>query len=342
VRSFLALLLAAAPFAAGCSKSSSKTVTPPAPTPTSSVLSTIAVGGTAGTFVSSALPTGTTTAPTVVASDSFVVGSSALLTVTVPDTTVALLVAASGHTGYYRAAVTAPMLASARARAAKYASAGVQVLSARPSAVQGYVDLVVTVGIIAGQTTAPLVFMEECSHSHSLGASHTFTASQRASGSGQLQFSLSWSAPVDLDLHVQVPVGADSVDIYYANRNAGGGSLDLDSNPACYFDYVDNENITWGSNVPAHGTYKVRVDLWSACSITEPIPWVLTIRECGAVVQTVHGVSQVAEADAAGAFGGKVVSTLAFNGCGAPDNVVRTVTENCRTLKFETSGFEES
>jgi hypothetical protein len=27
---------------------------------------------------------------------------------------------------------------------------------------------------------------------------------------------------------------------------------------------------------------------------------------------------------------------------GAPDNVVRTVTENCRTLKFENSGFEES
>ena len=27
---------------------------------------------------------------------------------------------------------------------------------------------------------------------------------------------------------------------------------------------------------------------------------------------------------------------------GAPDNVVRTVTENCRTLKFESSGFEES
>lgn len=27
---------------------------------------------------------------------------------------------------------------------------------------------------------------------------------------------------------------------------------------------------------------------------------------------------------------------------GAPDDVVRTVTENCRTLKFESSGFEES
>ena len=27
---------------------------------------------------------------------------------------------------------------------------------------------------------------------------------------------------------------------------------------------------------------------------------------------------------------------------GAPDNVVRMVTENCRTLKFENSGFKES
>ena len=26
---------------------------------------------------------------------------------------------------------------------------------------------------------------------------------------------------------------------------------------------------------------------------------------------------------------------------GAPENVVRTVTENCRTLKFESQGFEE-
>jgi hypothetical protein len=27
---------------------------------------------------------------------------------------------------------------------------------------------------------------------------------------------------------------------------------------------------------------------------------------------------------------------------GAPDHVVRTVTENCRTLKFKASGFEEA
>ena len=27
---------------------------------------------------------------------------------------------------------------------------------------------------------------------------------------------------------------------------------------------------------------------------------------------------------------------------GAPENVVRTVTENCRTLKFDSQGFEET
>ena len=27
---------------------------------------------------------------------------------------------------------------------------------------------------------------------------------------------------------------------------------------------------------------------------------------------------------------------------GAPENVVRSVTENCRTLKFDSHGFEES
>jgi predicted AAA+ superfamily ATPase len=47
----------------------------------------------------------------------------------------------------------------------------------------------------------------------------------------------------------------------------------------------------------------------------------------------------------AGLLGAKVTITVEIEAeipSGAPDNVVRTVTENCRTLKFETSGFEES
>jgi hypothetical protein len=45
-----------------------------------------------------------------------------------------------------------------------------------------------------------------------------------------------------------------------------------------------------------------------------------------------------------GLLGAKVNITLEIEAempSGAPDNVVRTVTENCRTLKFENSGFEE-
>ena len=47
----------------------------------------------------------------------------------------------------------------------------------------------------------------------------------------------------------------------------------------------------------------------------------------------------------AGLLGAKVTITVEIEAeipSGAPDNVVRTVTENCRTLKFENSGFEET
>jgi hypothetical protein len=47
----------------------------------------------------------------------------------------------------------------------------------------------------------------------------------------------------------------------------------------------------------------------------------------------------------AGLLDAKVTITLEIEAeipSGAPDNVVRTVTENCRTLKFENQGFEES
>jgi hypothetical protein len=47
----------------------------------------------------------------------------------------------------------------------------------------------------------------------------------------------------------------------------------------------------------------------------------------------------------AGLLDAKVIITVEIEAeipSGAPDNVVRTVTENCRTLKFENQGFEES
>ena len=54
----------------------------------------------------------------------------------------------------------------------------------------------------------------------------------------------------------------------------------------------------------------------------------------------VHAAPLVGAAAAGGGTGGDFHA----NGgrpVGAPDQVVRTVTENCRTLKFKTYGFEE-
>jgi hypothetical protein len=45
-----------------------------------------------------------------------------------------------------------------------------------------------------------------------------------------------------------------------------------------------------------------------------------------------------------GLVGAAVTVTLEIHAeipAGTPDNVVRTVTENCRTLKFSDQGFEE-
>ena len=47
----------------------------------------------------------------------------------------------------------------------------------------------------------------------------------------------------------------------------------------------------------------------------------------------------------AGLLDAKVTITVEIEAeipSGAPDNVIRTITENCRTLKFDSSGFEET
>jgi hypothetical protein len=102
-------------------------------------------------------------------------------------------------------------------------------------------------------------------------------------GTGQLQVSLSWDQPNDLDLHLVEPNGEE---IYYSNDySVNGGVLDLDSNPDCYIDGVQNENITYSDESTVEtGTYTVRIDLYSACLVTARTNYIVTARLNGELI----------------------------------------------------------
>jgi hypothetical protein len=83
-------------------------------------------------------------------------------------------------------------------------------------------------------------------------------------GSGDVQVSVAWDAPTDVDLHVTDPSGEE---IFFAHKtSASGGTLDLDSNPACSIDNINNENVVWPTGSAPSGTYSVDLVYWSACS----------------------------------------------------------------------------
>ena len=102
-------------------------------------------------------------------------------------------------------------------------------------------------------------------------------------GTGVLQVSLSWDQENDLDLHLIEPGGEE---IYFSNSvSENGGFLDLDSNPACYIDGIQNENITYSDEaVVEAGTYIVKVDPWSYCSLTENTHFIVTARLNGQLI----------------------------------------------------------
>ncbi len=95
---------------------------------------------------------------------------------------------------------------------------------------------------------------------------------------GDVQVIVSWDAASDVDLHVVDPAGEE---IYFANlTSASGGTLDLDSNPACSIDNVNNENIVWPRGGAPSGTYSVALVYWSACSVPET-NYVVTVQVVG-------------------------------------------------------------
>ncbi len=113
-------------------------------------------------------------------------------------------------------------------------------------------------------------------------------------GTGEVQVSVIWDTPTDVDLWVTEP---DGTRIYWANEvSDAGGMLDLDSNPACFLDNVNNENITYEGVTPPSGEYLVQVDYFSNCDVTAPTNFVVTIRANG-LSETFTGVLLPGDAD---------------------------------------------
>ena len=164
--------------------------------------------------------------------------------------------------------------------------------------------LVVTVGQRAPATFGLVLGL---SSDGAAGPRHTEPVALTSVGTGKVQVSVSWDQPSDVDLHLVEPGG---LEIYYGySPSPSGGTLDLDSNPACSIDNVDNENITYGMNEPPSGTYTVRVDYFDGCSVTQT-NYTVTVTVRG-VVQTFTG-SFTGDGDLGDAGSGTTITTFTY------------------------------
>ena len=310
-RMLLLFALVSFPFVSACGDDDDGGGGTTDPTPSAQqVLSEVRVGGNVGSYVEAALPSGTATAPTVDGAAQLVRGGAMILEVTVPDGATAMYVAVEGtREGHFAVDLSgaetlfeevrgrsgeAGLLKLRASRGAARAAAQVYNLSLSSLADAPFDSFVVDVSAsVSDQFTAV--------------ASHSARFNSTAVGSQNLQVSLNWSDPVDLDLHVETP---NEEDIYYGNETGmNGGSLDLDSNAACFIDGVNNENITWGEDQPVAGTYIVRVDLWSHCDEPGPFPYVVTVVVDGEST-TYTGSFVPADEGAGSAFDGREITTV--------------------------------
>ncbi len=132
------------------------------------------------------------------------------------------------------------------------------------------------------------------------------------------QVSLSWDTYNDIDLHLEEPNGnivyygnpgytyPDSIDIFYENLTLEEmiairvdnpnmeAKLDIDSNPGCILDSVNNENISYQDRSKiAVGEYIVRVNHYDGCSVPEKTNYTVTARLNGVLLNTTVGENPV-------------------------------------------------
>ncbi|MBQ5330827.1 MAG: zinc-ribbon domain-containing protein [Oscillospiraceae bacterium] len=80
----------------------------------------------------------------------------------------------------------------------------------------------------------------------------------RGAHTGTITVQLAWDRFDDVDLHMETPDGSH---IYYSNKTAGGGVLDVDSNASSPYVTDPAENIYFAS--PQNGHYKVYIKQFS-------------------------------------------------------------------------------
>ncbi len=134
------------------------------------------------------------------------------------------------------------------------------------------------------------------------------SVSQVEAGTGKLQVSCSWDKSNDLDLHLIEPNGFDVN--WDDDQSPNGGFLDVDSNPICYIDNINNENVTYSGTAKIEsGKYKVKISLFSGCEIADVTNYVVTVRYNGALITPVTGKNP---------YYGKVAASHAYIGGDGP------------------------
>jgi hypothetical protein len=114
--------------------------------------------------------------------------------------------------------------------------------------------------------------------------------SKITAGTGKLQVSCSWNKPNDIDLHLVEP-NLDEIS-WRNDSSTNGGVLDVDSNPICHLDNINNENITYsGDAIVEKGKYIVRISLFSSCAVTEVTNFVVTARLDGNLIVPTTGTN---------------------------------------------------
>jgi hypothetical protein len=127
---------------------------------------------------------------------------------------------------------------------------------------------------------------------------------------GDVQININWNTPNDVDLHVIDPTGFE---IFYGQPSSpSGGTLDLDSNAACYIDGVNNENIYWPEDGAPAGEYTVRADLWASCD-GQGVRYRVTVVRGGQDVTTHDGTFSPEDASAGGLGAGELVTTFTWD-----------------------------